>query len=384
MLYLANGVTQIAEMTGMPHHFKYRTEIENGILGPGIFLASPKVSSQKGIYPTLRSNFEKRHQNYLTEDEGREAVRKYKSMGFQAIKISSDLDRKIYLAINDEAKKLCIPVIGHLPVRLGMEDLYTSGQSQLAHISSITQAETNEYGGYSSENYLGFLEHIKQKADDIAKKLKERDIVISSTRWLYSVKPTIDRDRTNFLKTIPLRHQNPGWVEGSMFARGWLPGNRGTKNSFSSDPDRQRENELYWVTQNKAIDIVTQALVRHGVTVMAGTDAFGAYGVIAGFSIHSELEALEASGLSNSQVLYSATVAPAKWMGLNTGKIEAGYRADLVLLNKNPFDNISHTRSISGVMVKGHYLDKSQIDSILNSVKEANDKSRKISVDEFL
>ncbi|MFT5862250.1 MAG: imidazolonepropionase-like amidohydrolase [Flavobacteriales bacterium] len=130
--------------------------------------------------------------------------------------------------------------------------------------------------------------------------------------------------------------------------------------------------------------ILTRVLFRNGVVVTAGTDANGACGVILGFSLRDELESLSKVGLTNAQVLQAATVASAKWMQGNTGKIEAEYKADLVLLKENLLEGIRNTRAIHAVIANGKYLDRALIDEILKSIKEANNKSRKINIDGFI
>ncbi|TQV89275.1 amidohydrolase family protein [Aliikangiella coralliicola] len=384
LLYIANGITQIGEMTGMEQHFDYRQDIRNGAIGPGIFIASPKINSLQGIYPTIRSLFEKRHQNFFDTDSVRQAVKKFKLMGYDAIKLSSDIDADIYYAINDEAQKQKIPVIGHLPVGLQLDDLYRSGQSQLGHIDSITHNLLVEFGGVYSKNSQAFLEQVSALADSIAVKFKQNDIALASTVWLHKTIPQQDFNLADFLKSIELEYQNPGWLEGSIVSRGCLPGSNSYENPHNTDPESKLESEIYFQTYNKAIAIITQALVRHDVVITAGTDALGACGMIAGFSLHYELETLHELGLSNAQVLHSATLAPAKWMGTNAGIIESGFRADLVLLNKNPLENISNTRTINSVITKGKYLDRSQLDKILAAVKEANKNSRKVNIDSYL
>ncbi len=383
LLFVANGITHIGEMTGMKEHFQWSEEIKGGSLGPDIYIASPKITSLKGMRPTFRSWFEKRHQNYTTPLDGREAVRKYNSLGYDAIKISSDLSAEIYFAITDEAKKIGIPVIGHLPVGLGMEDLYKSGQSQLAHITSITQSIMYDFGGISSKNYKDFLDYLERNSDSIAIKLKEKNIVISSTVWLHGTIHKQGYNLPDFLKTINLEYMNPGWVEGSIVSRGWLPGNNSYEDPSNIDPESKRLSEVYWQNYVEAEHIMTRALLHNGVTITAGTDANGACGVIPGFSLHDELESLSEVGLSNAQILHTATLAPAKWMGSNAGKIEVGYKADLVLLKKNPLENIKNTRTINAVITNGKLLDRAVLDKILQSIKEANNKSRKINIDAF-
>ncbi|MDX2420427.1 MAG: amidohydrolase family protein [Nitrospirota bacterium] len=384
LLYVVNGVTQVGEMTGMESHFELRKQIQDGALGPDIFIASPKVTSQAGLNPTLRSWYDKRHQIFISPEAGREAVREYKAKGYEAIKIGSDLSVDIYIAINDEAGKAGLPVIGHLPTGLGLEDLYRSGQSQLAHLSSIIQATEHEFGGLSSANSQAYLDFINQNADRIAAEFKTNNIALSSTIWLHHTRLEHAFDLPNFLKTIELEYQNPGWIEGSVISTGWLPGNKSYENPNSSDAESQRPTRIVWNTYKEAIDVMIQALVRHGVTIMAGTDAHGAPGVIAGFSLHDELLALRNAGLSNAQVLHSATLAPAQWFGTNAGKIQPGHEADLVLLSKNPLQDIENTRHINAVITNGLYLDRNELDTILAAVKAANNRSRKTSIDAFL
>lgn len=384
LLYVANGITHVGEMTGMEEHFQWSEEIKNGSLGPDIYIASPKITSSKGLRPTFRSWFEKRHQNYTTPLDGRKAVRKYNSLGYDAIKISSDLSSEIYFAIADEAKKVGIPVIGHLPIGLGMEDLYKSGQSQLAHITSITQSLMYEFGGISSKNYEAFLNHLKQNSDSIAIKFKEKNITVSSTTWLHRTIHDQGYNLPEFLKTINLEYMNPGWVEGSIVSRGWLPGNNSYEDPGTINPENKKLSEVYWQNYIEAEHIMTRALVNNDVSIIAGTDANGACGVIPGFSLHHELEDLSNLGLNNAQILHAATLAPAKWMGSNAGKIEIGYEADLVLLKKNPLENIKNTRAINAVIVNGKLLDRVVLNEILQSIKDANNKSRKISIDEFV
>lgn len=387
LLYLANGITHVGEMTGMKEHFQYQKEIEEGTrLGPDIYIASPKVSTEKGIKVTLRSWFEKRQQNYTSVKAARRAVKKYKDRGYKAVKLASQLfDRDIYFAITDEAKKQNIPVIGHLPAYVYMEDLYTSGQSQLAHIASILQSEMNEYRGVNYKNADAFLSHFKTKVDSIAIKLKENNITISTTLWIYETMPEQDFNLPEFLRTIPLEYQNPGWLEPSKFSGGWLPGTGNSyENPDNTDAESKRQSEIYWNAQTEALHVMTKAMAKHGVTITAGTDANGAHGAIAGFSLHNELESLNNVGMSNSQVIQSATLATAQWMGINCGKVDVGYEADLVILNKNPLEDIQNTKNIDAVLTNGKYLNRETLDQMLQEVKKANDRSRNISIDAYL
>ncbi len=383
LLYLANGITHIAEMTGMDHHFAYQNAIQNGMIGPDIFIASPKVASQQGIMPKLRSWFERRHQQFLTPEAIRQAVKDYQDDGFQAIKVSSDLSKSLYFALNEEAQKRGIPVIGHLPIGLTLDDLFRSGQSQLAHIDSILYAIHAESGLISSDDPQAYLDYINTHVDAIAAKIKQHKITLASTLYLHSTLIDQGLDLANFLTTIPLEYQNPGWVEGSIFSRGWLPGNNSYEYT-NKDPKKRKNYAIYRQTRLKAMLILTKALVENGVMITVGTDAHAAAGIIPGFSFHKELQTLSQAGLSQTQIINSATQLPAQWLGANTGKIAKDHQADLVLLNHNPLEDISHTTSIHGVMSNGQYFDRVQLDNMLLAVKRVNNDSRKTSISRYI
>jgi hypothetical protein len=225
---------------------------------------------------------------------------------------------------------------------------------------------------------------LKENCDAIAIRIRESNIVVASTIWLMESLPKQKFDLDNFIKTIALEYTNPGQVEGSRMAKGWLPGNNFYENlDIKNNPAENEKSQLFWKTYVEAIHIMTKALADNNVTIIAGTDA-NTTCTVPGFSLHDELQSLHNSGMTNAQVLYSATVAPAKWMQTNSGKIEIGYNADLVLLENNPLENINKTRPINAVIRDGKLLNKQQLDAILLSIKEANNRSRNLSIDKFI
>jgi hypothetical protein len=383
LLYLANGITSVAEMFGSKRLLKWRKEAEDGALSPNMYVSTVKIASAKGLMPKIRSWFGAR-KNYTTVKKARKAVRMFKKQGYDAIKLSGNSESKIYYALVDEAKKQNIPAIGHLTHPVGLNNLYTSGQSQLAHIEEITKNTESDFGGLYHHNAEEYLDYLNEKSDAIAIKLREHNIVVSSTIWLMESLPKQKFHLDDFIKEIELEYTNPGLVEGSRMAQGWLPGNNHYENlDIKNDPERSKKSKVYWETYVKAIHIMTKALIKNNVTILAGTDANGT-GVVPGFSLHDELRSLSKLGMTNAQILHAATFAPAQWMQRNAGKIEVGYDADLVILSKNPLADIKNTRTINAVITNGKFLDRAELDKILQSIKEANNNSRKISIDAFI
>ena len=386
LLYLALGVTQIANMSSLTDntYLDWREEAENGALSPKIYIAAGGMTSKSGVMVKLKTYFGGSPGDN-TADQARAAVQQFKRQGYDAIK-AYNVNREAYLALNDEAKKIGIPVVGHLASELTLDDLYNSGQSQLAHIEEITKATIREFGGLSGSNGDEYLDYLKLHASEIAANLRKRNISISTTLWLMESLPNQRYDTHNFLNTIELEYQNPGIIEGSRLAPGWLPGRNPYQAQITiseNDLEQLERSKNLTHVYVKAIQLMLKALADNNVTILAGTDSNAAC-TIAGFSLHDELESLSAAGMTNEQVLRSATLAPAQWLHSNSGRITDGYRADLVLLNENPLADIKNTRTIHAVIANGHFLSRQELDKILTSIKQANNNSRKISIDEYL
>ena len=108
----------------------------------------------------------------------------------------------------------------------------------------------------------------------------------------------------------------------------------------------------------KLLTALTGAFHHAGVRMMAGTDA-PIPGVVPGFSQHDELKLLVAAGLPPSEALRAATVNAATFLGKANefGTVEVGKRADLVLLDDDPLQDVANTSRYAGVMVRGRWLD---------------------------
>jgi imidazolonepropionase-like amidohydrolase len=115
------------------------------------------------------------------------------------------------------------------------------------------------------------------------------------------------------------------------------------------------------------------AFAAAGVPIVAGTDSL-VPGIVPGFSLHDELEALAKAGLSNRQVLESTTRLPAEWLGtsLDRGVVATGKRADLLLLEANPLERIENTRRMSGVIVSGKFYARNELDKRMEEMRARN------------
>jgi hypothetical protein len=381
-LYLVNGVTSVREMAGRPIALEWRKSIQKNGIGPRMFIASPPVYSESGLtgnyYRWTRQSI-----NYSTKIDAEKEIKKIKEQGYDAIKMYGFVNPEMFKTTIEIAKKYNIPVIGHIPL-VNLNTFYTSGQKEVAHVEELTVKTIDDFGKSISKNSEKYLAYLKIRSVQIAKKLKENNSSVTSTIWLCESFLNQRFDLKLKLKEIELKYTNPKIIEGTpLYKLGWLPGKNGYEYDGENDPNAKKLSLIYWQTYVEAIHIMTKALVDNKVTIMAGTDANVAT-VVPGFSLHDELQSLSKSGMSNSQALYSATVAPSNWMKSNTGKIKIGYNSDLVLLSKNPLMNMKNTKTIEYVFFAKYMIDKDQIATILKAIENANNENRNIKIDEYI
>ena len=381
-LYLANGVTYIREMAGQPVVLEWRKSIQKNGLGPRMFIASPPIYSESGVMGYYYS-WTRKSINYSNKNDAQIAIKKIKEQGYDAIKMYGFVNPEMVKTTNEIAKENNLPVIGHIPL-VNLETFYHSGQKEVAHIEELTIKTIDEFGKPISKNREEYLEFLKVRSVQIAEKLKENNINVTSTIWLCESFVGQRFNLKSKLKDVELKYVNPKIIEGTpLYKMGWLPGKSGYEYDGKDEPGARKLSLTFWKTYVEAIHIMTKALVDHKVLIMAGTDANVPVSV-PGFSLHNELESLSKSGMTNSQAIYSATVAPANWMKTKTGKIKAGYYSDLVLLRKNPLENIKNTKTIEYVFFNKYVINKKQIKAILKAVEDANNENRSIRINQYL
>jgi hypothetical protein len=384
LLYVANGVTHIRDLGGPHERLKLREEIEQGRVGPRLFVSSPPIDS-KGLLEGAFFEIITFHKNTRSVEHAKSMVKGFVEQGYDAIKIYH-LDMPSYRAVNELAAKLGVPTTGHLPLTFELSELAVTQQTEIAHIEEIVRVLIREFGSINEKGSAAFYAHVEARSDEIIDDLLANDITVNTVLWFME---SIHDQFSNLemaLKEVAIEYANPGIVEGTKqskdFKVGWLP----SYNQFEAVSDvteeRYKKNDIFWQAREKAHHILLKAMVRRGVKLVAGTDSGGNL-VVPGFSIHDELSSLNSSGLSTAQALAAATVNPAKLMHSNAGIIEVGRRADLLILNKNPLVDIGNTRAIDTVILNGRVFGRDQLDAMLAAVKKANENSRKINIDKY-
>jgi hypothetical protein len=132
---------------------------------------------------------------------------------------------------------------------------------------------------------------------------------------------------------------------------------------------------LYKRMFQQRLDIIG-AMHRAGVKMLAATDAVVWY-VYPGFSLHDEMELFVRAGLAPMEALQTATLNPAIYLNMSdtVGTVEVGKKADLVMLEANPLENISNTKRINAVVVNGRLIPRASLDKMLKDAEAMANKN---------
>ncbi|MCL2912801.1 amidohydrolase family protein [Shewanella corallii] len=383
LLYLANGVTQVREMNGSEQHIRWRDEIEAGALGPNIYVVSPQLAT----FGPVEGWFVGWTQNKTivsSAEEVETAVKDFKQQGYDAVKASSFLDKAGYQALSDATQQHQIPMVGHIPIAVRLDDFIASSQSETAHVEELVKALAREYGGFKPENKEAFLTWLRGRSPQVAEQLLERNKSVTTTLAIIDSFHPQKSDLASELKRVELKYVNPGIAEGVIITSqgmGWLPDVNIYRLYEGMTPERREEVLEYWQAYAEAQYIMFDELRKKGVHIQAGTDT-NVPVIVPGFSLHEEMLAMQEAGMKPTEVLRDATLSPGNWMQQNVGQISPGYQANLVLLRDNPGEDIRATQSIESVIIGGKLLSREYLDKLLASVLTANDNSRTVDLED--
>jgi imidazolonepropionase-like amidohydrolase len=371
-LYIVNGVTGIRDVGALRTFDQMRaveTAIENGDrVGPRIVLAGSLIDGPPGSWPG---------QMVARDAEaGRGRVREAKAAGWAVVKSYSLLPRDAYLAIADEARRLGLPLFGHVPESVALADALAAGHRSIEHVGRVTQAcstaessmiEANAAALRSTEPLAALMAvmggHNKttletwdaSRCAEVARRLlRSRAAVMPSlmvSDFYLGKDPAPDDPR---LRSVPTSVR-ANWAQGDWRRQQMSP------ELLALAP---RSVRLDWRT----FKLMHEA----GVTMLAGTDA--AYAnpyLFHGYTVHDELARYVAAGLTPQQALLTATVNPGRFLKRPdlAGRVATQQRADLVLLDRNPLADIRATRRIHAVVANGRLYDREALNDLLRAVE---------------
>jgi imidazolonepropionase-like amidohydrolase len=272
-------------------------------------------------------------------------VRQQVLAGVDQIKVYSDLEKDVYLAIIAEALLHGLKPVGHVPEAVYIEEAARVGQCTCEHLFGFEKMIAKLLGeevriqkggmGAHIHYWLRMSEVDRELLSQKLIKIKETGMVICPTLVVFfghARAKEIFSGTFPFLETVSPQIRNI-W---SMF---WNP--------------TESEIDLYQKI-SRHMQAFVYELYKAGVPLLIGTD-LTTFGIIPGYSLHEEMKLWQDAGIPPVDVLRSATLTPARFFNMESdlGSIEPGKMASMVLVRGNPLEDISHACDIAEVFLRG-------------------------------
>lgn len=299
--YIAAGITSVRNMWGHDAVRDMRARIAAGTLaGPTVYSTSPGIDGPPAKWPVT--------QIVETPAEAQATVARLVGEGWTMLKVYQDLRADVYDAVVAAAAEHGVRFMGHVPHRVGLRDTLFSGQASVEHL-----------GGYDVE-LCGAR---------------------GATAWS-------NMDPARIPEVVTWTWESGTYVSPTLVVLDSISRN----NSSAEDAATAMRNRR----------VLVGALHDAYVPVLLGTDS-GIDIVEPGTSLHDELRELAAAGLSPYEALAAGTVVAAEFLGEQDefGAVREGLRADLLLLERDPLQDVTAAATPVGVMVNGEWYSASAL-----------------------
>jgi hypothetical protein len=338
-LYSLNGITTVRGMLGHPRHLELRARAaRNEILSPTIYTSGPSLNGNSVTSPAV----------------GRQMVIDQKTAGYDLLKIHPGIPREAFDTIAATAQRLGMPFAGHVPLAVGVERALETRFASIDHLDGYVEYLVRAGSPVTAEQSQFFGINLVENLDE-----SKIPGIVARTR-----QAGVWNVPTQILMDNLAGNESADELAARPEMRYWFPNQieqwKNTKREFEQEPASRR---LQWLLVRRQL---IKDLYDSGGRILLGSDAPQMWNV-PGFSTHRELEALVKAGLTPFQALGAGTTRVADYFGTaaRTGTIAPGKQADLILLDANPLASISNTRRIAGVVLRGRWIPRSEIDAKL-------------------
>ncbi|MEM8933258.1 MAG: amidohydrolase family protein [Acidobacteriota bacterium] len=350
-LYPAHGVTTVFNLRGLDKHLAWRDdESDEAAFHPTLLTT--------GDYMDGHPPFMRPMMSFASADEAAAAVVEQQRAGFDAIKVYSRLSAEQIAAVGRAARAAGLPVVGHGSGNYPLDEL-VRWQSNIAHGEEVIR-------------WYWDPERPDESLREIVEILREADTTVTAN--------------LNFSRSLIRQHQALETLLARPEAQTLHPA---IFQPFRRANNRYARRDEAWLGRVRRGFEVQKQLIRQlteaGVVVLAGTDASTA-GVYPGVSLSEELIEMVGAGLTPHQALRTATRHPGDFVArhlpasaeLPFGRVQVGYRADLVLLSRDPTIDIGHVTAVDGVVLRGRWVDRLQWRQRLDRLAESFEPIRSV------
>jgi len=363
-LFRAFGITGVRDAgTHLGSALAYRAKAKSNPLAPRVIWGSPIVDGAPQVNSFGLSAEDETSARYL--------VRELHRWGFDFLKVYDRLTPDAYRGLTSEARRLGLPIEGHVPLALSPDYVVASGQRLIDHLTLVAEG--------CSPRTLSVV-HAKnaenpRESDSLAMLMTNEVASAMANFDIRTCKPLFDQLARKRVWQVPTFVQLETFVSPTA-PPDWLarrdyvsPGLQSDWESSLKDADQaaMANGRKFLNIQLSLLKPMTDA----GVPILAGTDVSSETWVFAGSSLYRELELFVEAGLSPLQAIRTATLNPRIYAGHDRGKplIRPGERADLVLFSADPTAHIRNLATIRGVVARGLYHDRASLDALLLEAK---------------
>lgn len=336
-MYLSNGVTTIRGMLGAPVHLTLRERAaRREIWSPTIYTSGPSFNGNSVTSPAV----------------ARVMVEEQRAAGYDLLKIHPGVSRAGFDTLAATARRVGIPFAGHVPLDVAVERAIEAGYASIDHIDGYVEYLASSPVG-SPSGFFGM--DVADNANlarlpDIARRTREAGVWIVPTQTLFET--MLGPETPEAMAAWPGHEFLP-----PQTVQQWLTNVR----NFRQNSDAAARTRFLTLRRE-----LIRGLHAAGVGILLGSDA-PQWMNPPGFSVQRELQSYVASGLTPWQALETGTVNVARYFRAENafGTVAAGRRADLVLLDANPLADIGNFARQAGVMVRGRWLPRAEIEQRL-------------------
>jgi imidazolonepropionase-like amidohydrolase len=343
-MYLAGGLTTIRGMLGHPRHLELRARAARGeLLSPTIYAAGPSLNGNSIPDPAA----------------ARKAVIEQKEAGYDLLKVHPGVSREAFDTLVATARRVGIPFAGHVPTEVGVAHAIESKYATIEHLDGYIEAMVRDGAPVGADQSAFFGLNLGEYLDE-----SKMPALVAATKkaGVWNVPTQVLLENLVLVESSAELTERPEmkYVMPEMLAQ-WAQ----VKDNMLAETGSTAESARRTIEVRRRL---IKALHDAGAGLLLGSDAPQVYNV-PGFSTHRELESLVAAGLTPYQALETGTRNVARYFGTTreTGTVERGKRADLVLLEADPLVDIRNTTKRAGVMLRGRWLPQAEIEGRLAS-----------------